>query len=1348
MAFGIFVDIRTAFSRVRGLAIAGALCVAAVCAAAPSPGPDVRVVRSTTQELVLEFTPRYAGTDTIHARGTQFLLPHFLSESAPDHQLPGTPDVRCRILTIAVPDLAGNMVEVLTDEGSTVTGTLAPVPSRTRDASGFRSVVSYVADPGAYAASQFPRAALVNPGTVRSLRVATLVLYPVQYNAAARKITAATRMRIRVRFTRSGIQASSGQTLDPALRGVVVNENVASVWADQRAGIPAKRTMTLSGQEWARIAIRTDGMYTITAAQLAAAGFNTTAIDPATLQLFGLGGRELPEAMDSAAVNEMREVAIAVMTDNTGKFDHLLFYGKGPYGWKYAPATKAYSHTLHHYDTLSTYVLTYGAQQGKRITAGGSAGTPTMTPDRFTDRLFREDEDNNGFVIAGHPGSGREWFMATVNPEASSAYQVYLPGYAGGTVSCRVCVGGHSDGDQSFDVFSSDVSLGRVAIPNTFGDAVFSRTRSSLTMPASSIAADGRTTLRFQYHSSTLAGIGAVDWYEVTYQRFFRAIDNTLHFWTADTTAVAEYSLQGFGGAPTVWDVTDDANVVQLPVLGFSGGVATVDLALTQGTPREVIAVSETDGASRTAAVQKIDTWGDVRTNVLNAQYVIITDRSLLDAAARLKAHRSAQLSTLVVATDQIFDEFSGGMRDVTAIRDFLRYAYVRGNGRLRYALLLGDGSYDYKHDAQNLVPAYENNLGDSFDEVNSLATDDFFGYIAGNDTYIDVALGRICVRSPQDADNAVTKIITYDMQSDRSDWRNRATFVADDNFRGSEQGADGTTFTDDAENLIRSEMPATFDVRKIYLAQYTTVYTGMNNTGGRTKPGAYEDIIDAFNTGSLLTDWIGHGNPHVWAHEGVFVNETTIPRLRNLNRLTFLTAATCDFGRFDNPAAQCGTELLQLKADGGTIGVLSTSRAVYDFYNIAVNGEFFQHLLNEVDNGQALRIGDALFRTKQHNFNLTNDQKFYLQGDPAQRLLMPTSPVTVEHANNVDVRSDVATLKALMHVRVDGTVRHRDSAQTLWSDFNGTADVTVYDSERELAVQSGTDTFRFTQPGGMLYRGKSTVTNGQFAASFIVPKDISYENKRGKITVYAVTADGRDAVGATNNITVGGTDTNHVADTRGPAIKLFMDARTFRPGDFVSATPLLIVDLSDSSGINASGTAIGHHIEAWVDDAVNSIDLTAEYRGSLDDPTSGSAERVLTDLTAGTHRIRVRGWDVFNNPAEASTTFVIPTSGTGLIIDNVMPIPNPFASGTTFTLQQNQSGPVDVEIKVYTVAGRLIQSVAQQGIMQHFVTIPWDGKDRDGNQLGNGVYLYRVIVRTTDGAQQSETVGRLAVLR
>jgi hypothetical protein len=83
-----------------------------------------------------------------------------------------------------------------------------------------------------------------------------------------------------------------------------------------------------------------------------------------------------------------------------------------------------------------------------------------------------------------------------------------------------------------------------------------------------------------------------------------------------------------------------------------------------------------------------------------------------------------------VVTPGQIYNEFSSGRQDVTALRDFIRFLYRQGDA-LRYVLLLGDASYDYKDRLAgntNLVPTYESYQ--SLHPIFSFSSDDYFGFM------------------------------------------------------------------------------------------------------------------------------------------------------------------------------------------------------------------------------------------------------------------------------------------------------------------------------------------------------------------------------------------------------------------------------------------------------------------------------------------------------------------------------------------------------------------------------------------------------------------------------------------
>jgi hypothetical protein len=196
-----------------------------------------------------------------------------------------------------------------------------------------------------------------------------------------------------------------------------------------------------------------------------------------------------------------------------------------------------------------------------------------------------------------------------------------------------------------------------------------------------------------------------------------------------------------------------------------------------------------------------------------------------------------------------------------------------------------------------------------------------------------------------------------------------------------------------------------------------------------------------------------------------------------------------------------------------------------------------------------------------------------------------------------------------------------------------------------------------------------------------------------------------------------------------------------------VGENPPLIVDLVDSSGINTSIAGIGHRIEAWVNNSAAGQDVTEFYTARLDNFQEGTVQTELRGMSPGRNTVRVRAWDTYNNASTAETFFDV-ASTDQLRISDVFNYPNPFAGATDFTFRQNLLAPLNVTVRIYTLAGRLIQSIDAATAGDPFIRIPWDGRDRDGDVLANGAYLYKLIVKTADGRFTSEVLGRMAVLK
>jgi hypothetical protein len=489
-----------------------------------------------------------------------------------------------------------------------------------------------------------------------------------------------------------------------------------------------------------------------------------------------------------------------------------------------------------------------------------------------------------------------------------------------------------------------------------------------------------------------------------------------------------------------------------------------------------------------------------------------------------------------------------------------------------------------------------------------------------------------------------------------------------------------------------------------------------------------------------------------------VFDIPTSIPQLKNSDRLSVFFLATCNFSEFDDPLNRTGSEILINKPDGGAIGVVSANRKVFAGENAALNQGTYQAMFGRDAFGRLLvdRPATALFSYKASGGNSPNDQKYSYLGDPTMRYQFPRGYASFDSINGRPLDSAgvplaaVAQLRSLSRVTVAGTVR--DAANKTDAGYNGRVQVTLNDASRTQTIVNfdpNTPTWPYVATGGLLYRGENSVTAGKFTATFIVPKDIQYGDSlsRGRLVAYVYRADasGSDAEAYTGNVHVGGTDSSAVNPKTGPAVQIYLGSRSYRTGDLVGENPLLIVDLADSSGINTSTSGVGHRIEAWLNNASQSTDLTNYYTSKLDSYREGTIQYQLQSLQEGKNTIRVRAWNSFDNSGSAETAFGV-ASSERLSVTDVFNYPNPFGgSGTEFTFRQNQTAPLAVTVKIFTVAGRLIRTLEEFTPGDSFVRVPWDGRDRDGDMIANGVYLYKLIVRTSDGRFSSEAISKLS---
>lgn len=650
----------------------------------------------------------------------------------------------------------------------------------------------------------------------------------------------------------------------------------------------------------------------------------------------------------------------------------------------------------------------------------------------------------------------------------------------------------------------------------------------------------------------------------------------------------------------------------------------------------------------------------------------------------------------------------------------------------------MGDGSFDAKDTyglGTNFIPVYETT---SFKPLDAFPSDDFYGVLNGSnpnnplDGDLNIAVGRVPVKTQQEALASVEKIINYDKNPQTyTDWRNRLVFVGDD-----EDGSRHTRDADGIANLVEANYPQ-FNVDKLYL----DAFPQENTPAGPRVPDINTSIDRSVFKGVLAVTYLGHGGPRGWAQERI-LNIVDIKKWTNKAHLPLFITATCTFTGYDDANFVSAGEETFLNPTGGVVALMTTTRAVFASENEKLTRLVIDNLLVKADHPQT--VGEVMMNSKnQYAGDAQNQQKFTLIGDPATVIAKPRYDVRTTSINGKPI-SDASqdTLKAFNKVTIAGQVVDGDGNPM--TNFNGLVYPTVFDKKvnfQTLGQDDGSPIVNFDIQKNVLFKGKASVKGGQFEFTFVVPKDINFQFGPGKISYYAADPSQMlDAAGHYQKVIIGGASDNLLADKDGPEVDVFMNTTDFIFGGITDENPTLLVALEDENGINVVGNSIGHDLEAILDeDTQNSYLLNDFYEAKQDDYTKGEVRFPLAGLAEGLHRLQVKAWDVANNPSEGYTEFVVATSAE-IALKHVLNYPNPFTDRTCFQFDHNMSGQeMDVLIQIYTVSGRMVKTLEQtlltDGAIRLDDCIEWDGRDDFGDRLARGVYLYKVSVHVNNAS-------------
>jgi hypothetical protein len=320
-------------------------------------------------------------------------------------------------------------------------------------------------------------------------------------------------------------------------------------------------------------------------------------------------------------------------------------------------------------------------------------------------------------------------------------------------------------------------------------------------------------------------------------------------------------------------------------------------------------------------------------------------------------------------------------------------------------------------------------------------------------------------------------------------------------------------------------------------------------------------------------------------------------------------------------------------------------------------------------------------------------------------------------------------------------------------SNFNGHIYPTVFDKAAAITTlsndgPSASPAYTFKLEKNVIYKGKSSITNGDFSFSFVVPKDIAYQYGPGKISYYFENGV-VDGQGYFKQVSIGGSAVNALVDNTGPRVRLYLNDSTFQFGGSTNQDPRLYAILFDSSGVNTVGNGIGHDIVATMDDnSSNPAILNDYYTADLNTYKSGKVYFPYAGLSEGNHKLKLKVWDVYNNSSQAYTEFVV-SSSAQLALKHVLNYPNPFTTHTSFFFEDNECcQTLNVSIDIFTVTGKLVKTIQTNVNTEGYRSPPidWDGRDDFGDKIGRGVYVYKVTVRSPNGGT-TEKLEKLVIL-
>ena len=1127
-------------------------------------------------------------------------------------------------------------------------------------------------------------------------------------------------------------------------------------------------TNPLSTGNFYKIKVDKSGIFKITKQFLQDNGINPSSVNPKNFRIYGNGGIMLPEFNQDVKYSALQENAIQVVGEDDGVWhdsDYALFYAQGPDGYnlyntsngngfKRTDTRSDRSENVKNiYEDYSYYYINFDKGPGKRVqnVDVNLPATPLIT--RFDSYQVVNKDQKNLMKV------GRLWVEDTpFTTDKAVTFTTASAIQGGDEIRYRVQVIGYKSQQNSisFDINTQNPLNTVIPSANSGGTNEFFPLRYSGLITGLS---GNQITFNLKPNITVNPnGNFYVDYLEVQYKDNLSFNGTQMNFrdfsLVSGSNTTYGFSLSNASSAEQIWDVTDITNANRR--VNKAAGNTTFNFAYTaadQNFNNEFVAF-KADAAYSPQFVGRINNQN--LSALQNVDYLIITVPEMMGQAQRLANYHQTKnnYNVQIVDTDKIYNEFGSGSKDLTAIRDFVTKLNTP-LGTLKYVFILGDTSYDFKNrisNNSNVVASYQSE--ESSDVIRSFVTDDYIVMTKPQTTEFitnnlpDLPVGRLPAANVTEAANMMDKVLAYynslsGQSTPFGEWKMKLDFVVDDDNDG------GTPFHTVMNNSLVTvfEQPTQvlkeYNVRKLYL----DAFQAQSTAGGQRYPQVNQAISNDIGN-SLYMFYFGHGGINGWAQERVL----TLSEVQNANnfsnvysRFPFVSTITCEFTLWDEPdTSSAGEQFLKLK-QGGPATMITSSRAIDVGYGVDFTNLYTQNIF-KLNNDDFESLGIAHLNAKKQKGAATDHLKVNFLGDPAMKLSRPKRLLVIDN-----IETPVPGLiRGLDFVKVTGHINNPNG--TTNTTFNGRVVINIFDKKLNKTTLNNdgglTPVLQYTEEGSAIVKASGTAVNGVFTVEFYVPKDINYAVGQGRILGYA----DNKASDVFNNqaVQVGDINPNGINDNEPPKVKLYMNNTNFAEGGITDQNPMLLACITDDTGINSTGSGIGHDITVYLDGQIintvvlNDFFASGEGNGclnpSLADYQKGNVTYPFRNLSIGQHQLTFKVWDINNNSTTATLNFEVKDEADQhLVINRPLNWPNPFTNKTYIQFEHNCDDILDVNVQIYTITGKLVRTLTQPVVAEPFLqgfrtprqAIEWDGRDDFGATVAKGTYIFKIFAKS-----------------